>query len=196
MPWFPIGLLLRNVPALVRTEGDFAANDPWNGGRRTQFTVEVYKMVPKIWDVSAARDARLLGDDLFSIRSGADGRSRRLPESLVELWRTGRLATEEIPRLLHALQPAFHRSSYLPILHHRRFEVSGIIFGLLCLGMSIACLAVTPDDGTNARTVGTVGFGVMAVALPLLFVVSARRRRSLCRREMERIMACRARQAE
>jgi hypothetical protein len=195
MRWFPIGLLLRTVPARVRTDGDFAAADPWNGGRQAQFTVEIYKMVPELWGVSVARDARLLGDDLFGIRSGIDGRSHRLPGALVELWRTRRIATEELPRLLYEVQPSLRRSSYLPILHHRRFEVCGAIIGLLCLAIMIACLVAIPEDGTGARALGTFGFGLLAAVLPLLFVFAARRRRRLCRREMERIMACRVRQA-
>ena len=190
MPWFPGYLVLRYAPALVRTGERFSVADPWNGGQQTQFVIEVYKMAPKGWDSATVnRNMKLLGDDLCNIRSSADGKSRRLPESLVELWHTKRVATEALPHLLHRLQPSLRRSDYSPILHHRRFEWAGIIVALVCLGIMIFCRTVIPDDGTGARAIGTFGFGFAAFASLILFAALARHRRSRPRDQMQWILA-------
>jgi hypothetical protein len=191
MFWFPPYFVIRFAPILVRSEESFVSPDPWNGGAQARFTVEVYKLAPKNWNrAAAAQMGKLLGGDLFNIRSDGDGRSHRLPESLVELWHTKRLTTEELPRLLHGLQPSLRESDYFPILHHRRLEWTGAIFALFCLGMVIFSLTVIPGDAPGgARKIGTFGFGLLGLATPLGFVGFTQRQRNRRHMQMEWILA-------
>ena len=87
---FPALLIARSlVPVRVKTETSFAADDPWNGNRRTSYTVEAYL---KLFKGSKPPKTKPFGAIyMYGIRSDIDGVERMLPDSLSELWRTQRL---------------------------------------------------------------------------------------------------------
>jgi hypothetical protein len=193
MFWFPAYLILRDLPKPipVGTGESFTAPDPWNGGKPTQFSVEFYKIVPNGWSRQyAVRMAKLHGVDLFHIRSSPGGLSRRLPDSLSDLWRSKQVATEALPRLLYELEPSLRKYDYFRILHHRRFEWGGALYALFCFGLMLFFLIVVPGDTPGyARAFGTIGFGLLGSAIILQSVLLPRRWRQRCRRQMEWILA-------
>ena len=71
----------------VKTEVHFQAEDPWNGNRRGSFTVDTYvNTLRSIKAVSAdMKEQTWAGGFHRVLRSEADGLTRFLPESLVEL---------------------------------------------------------------------------------------------------------------
>lgn len=190
MFWFLPYLVLRHSYALARTGERFAANDPWNGSRQTRFTIEVYKMVPKVWGLKAVADRKWLGPDFFLIRSEMDGRKHWLPESLAELWRTKRVPTAALPRLLHELEPHLRKSSYFPFLHYRRMEWFGVILGVVCLGLLILdWITVVPEDGMRTAAAVALVCALLGGGVPAVFITRGLRERTRCRAEMERILA-------
>jgi hypothetical protein len=190
MVWYPASLVLRlPKPILVGTGEIFMAADPWNGGQSSQFTVEFYKTVPKgMGREYGARMAKLHGVDLFNIRSSAGGPSHRLPDSLTDLWRSKRVATEALPRLLHELQPSLRKYDYYRILHHRRFEWGGALYALFVFGIMILFLISFPNEAAGER-LGTLSIGLLALAILFLSFLLPRRLRNRCRRQMEWILA-------
>jgi hypothetical protein len=190
MVWYPASLVLKlPKPILVGTGETFMAADPWNGGQSSQFTVEFYKTVPKgMGREYGARMAKLHGVDLFNIRSSASGPSHRLPDSLTDLWRSKRVATEALPRLLHELQPSLRKYDYYRILHHRRFEWGGALYALFVFGIMILFLISFPNEAAGER-LGTLSIGLLALAILFLSFLLPRRLRNRCRRQMEWILA-------
>jgi hypothetical protein len=99
----------------VRSAGGFVALDPWNDNRRTDFTIEAYKMLPPDSPpVRSVKDSWLSGHAIFGIKSEIDGKERMLPASLVELWRTSRIPAEALPRLLWQMQSWLKKNDYVP----------------------------------------------------------------------------------
>src|SRR5258708_34933299 len=103
------------VVTRLRIEARFTANDPWNENRSTPFLLEAYMPAPK----GTAPPARHNNSCRYGIRPdrGADDRilgvseeGRMLPESLVRLWRAGRIPAEALPRLLHQMEPTLKGS--------------------------------------------------------------------------------------
>src|ERR1700678_3357078 len=194
MAWFPAYLVLRSSrpkPVLVRTGESFAAPDPWNDGKRAEFTVEYYKIVPPGWGRAyAVRMAKLHGEDVFKIRSSIGGASRRLPDSLSDLWRSQQVAIEALPRLLYELEPTLRKYDFLRVLHHKRFEWFGGIYSFFCFGIAISWAIFVPKDaGEFARWLGMVIFGLAGVGILLLSILFPRRWRGRCRKQMEWILA-------
>jgi hypothetical protein len=191
MSWYPASLVLKNLPKpmLVGSGETFVAADPWNGGARSQFYVEFYKIVPKGKSREyGARMAKLHGVDLFNIRSSDGGPSHRLPDSLTDLWCSKRVATEALPRLLHELQPSLRKYDYYRILHHRRFEWAGSLYALFLFGIMIFFLIAVPDGTVGARFV-PFSFGSLALGILLVSVVLPRRLRDRFRKQMDWILA-------
>jgi hypothetical protein len=190
--WFPPSFLLRTKFMHARTEGHFAATDPWNGGRPTHFTIEVYKRVPKIWDARVVPDRQGVGPDYLRLRSALDGREHWLPESLVELWRMGRVASEALPRQLHELQPHLRKSSYFPALHQHWEEWFSAIFVVVCLGLIVLdWVTVVPEDGVKIAAIIAAALALLGIGVPAAFVAHAGRERRRCRKEMAQILASR-----
>jgi hypothetical protein len=99
-------------------------------------------------------DRQWVGPDYVRLRSALDGREHWLPESLVELLRTGRVATEALPRLLHELQPHLRKSSYFPALHQHWEEWFSAIFAVVCLGLiALDWVTVVPEDGVEVAAI-------------------------------------------
>jgi hypothetical protein len=192
MVWYPGSLVFKNHPrpVLVGTGETFVAADPWNKGESAQFTVECYKIIRPDWGRAyGARLAKVHGVDLYKFRSSAGGPSRPLPESLTELWRSKRVATESIPQLLHDLQPSLCKYDYYRFLHHRIFEWAGAIYSLCLLGVMIFLLIAIPNEAAGA-IFAPLTFGLLALASLFVSIFIPRRFRNRCRQQMEWILAC------
>ena len=98
----------------LRTLARFTASDPWsrNGSRNTltDFRVEEYVMMPL--GSTRALDSKW-NLHTIGIQWESDARYRLLPESLVELWRHGRIPAEKLPELLHTLEPSLQDTDCL-----------------------------------------------------------------------------------
>lgn len=129
----------------VKTEVSFTAEDPWNGNRRGRFTVDAYvTTLRSIKAVSAEmKEPTWAGGFHRALRSEADGLTRFLPESLMELWRTKQVATEALPGLLRQMEPSLRRSDYRPMLGDRKMK-AGVVFEIVCCAglVIIAVVAV------------------------------------------------------
>jgi hypothetical protein len=86
----------------LRTLGRFAAADPWNGNRVTEFSIEEYVMMPS--GSPQAVDSGVFAHTI-GLRSELDGSQRMIPESLFELWKRGQVPAERIPTLARAIAP-------------------------------------------------------------------------------------------
>ena len=89
-------------PVRLRTLARFSAVDPWMTNLLTDYSIEEYVMMP----LGSSRPV----DSKWSMHSIGiqwenQSRYRLLPESLVELWKLGRIGTDKLPWLLHALEP-------------------------------------------------------------------------------------------
>lgn len=166
----------------VKTEVSFTAEDPWNGNRRGTFTVDTYvTTLRSVKAVSAdMKEPTWAGGFRRALRSEADGLTRFLPESLVELWRTKQVATEALPGLLQQMEPSLRRSDYRPMLRDRKMKV-GVVFEIVCCAglVIIAVVAVVMGQAplwiASAVVLGTVC--VCWVFLYLLYFGKLFRRR-------------------
>jgi hypothetical protein len=175
---------------LARTGESFVAADPWNGGKRAEFTVEFYKIVHEYAGrENAAHLERLHGADHFSIRSSAGGQSHQLPDSLSDLWRSKRVAKESLPRLLHELQPSLRSYDYSRILHHRRIEGRGGRYALCPLSFMIIFLFAFLNDRSAVFAMGFVFCGLVGLGILLWSRFFPRWLRNRCREQMEWILA-------
>lgn len=178
-----------HVPKLVRTrvrrEDGFTASDPWNGNRRADFTIEVYKMLPPDSPRgTGAKDSWVWGLPMFGIKSEIDGRQRMLPESLVELWQTHRIPAEALPRLLWQLQSSLKPDDYMPTLRSTTFHqalVAFVLFLCICLGLVAFYVGHMEPRYAILWTLGG-----MVISLPAFLVIL--RRRARCRRQIDWVL--------
>jgi len=136
------------VRLTAKIEATFAAEDPWNQNRRSQFAVEDYMFVPagakrKVW-------TEPFGGYLRSIRSDADRVERRLPDSLAYLWLHKRIHSEALPQLLKAITPELQESDYKTYLRTRHV-LSGILGAPCILGMGLLLLNLL-DHSVSMQT--------------------------------------------
>jgi len=123
------------VPARVKTLGSFPAPDPWNNQRPSDFTIEAHRLLPK----NAAHAPRDTGPPyILGIRSEIDGAVHLMPESLSELWNTGRAPAEALPRLLHTIEPSLKNTDFRFYLHATRHLWMLGVCGLIALAAFIA----------------------------------------------------------
>lgn len=192
---FPALWIMTFKPARVKTEGSFTAEDPWNQNRRSSFTIEAYIMAAKGPRPTAR--TKVFGSYLLGIRSEADGVERMLPESLVHLWRTNRVPSEALPRLLEALPRLLKEMG--PMLGKSDFRSQVLGKGSttrLYLATGLCALAFLWSAGMVVFAVNSefVVDGIIFVAvLGLLFagLLYARffRPRARRRRQMDRALA-------
>jgi len=129
-----------------------------------------------------------IGKPSRSPTPSAGGPSHRLPDSLTDLWRSKRAATEALPRLLHELQPSLRKYDYYRILHHRRFEWGGALYALFVFAIMILFLISFPNEAAGER-LGTLSIGLLALAILFLSFLLPRRLRNRCRKQMGWILA-------
>jgi hypothetical protein len=175
---------------LARTGESFVAPDPWNGGKRAEFTIEFYKIVHEYAGrENAAHLEKLHGADHFGIRSNAGGQFHQLPDSLSDLWRTKRVAKESLPRLLHELQPSLRNYDYSRILHHRRIEGRGGLYALCSFSFMIIFLFAFLDDRSAVFAMGFVFCGLVGLGILLWSRLFPGWLRKRCREQMGWILA-------
>lgn len=90
----------------VKTLAAFSAPDPWNEKAPAEFTIESHLLGPKN-PVRAPRDTG--GPYILGIRSGIDGETHIMPESLSELWNAGKAPAEALPGLLRGSEPRLRK---------------------------------------------------------------------------------------
>ncbi len=122
---------------IAKVEANFTTEDPWNQNRRSRFTVEDYMFVPagsrrEVW-------TEPFGGYFRSIRSEADGREHRLPDSLAYLWLRKRIRCEALPKLLKAIEPDLQESDYKVYLRSRH-ALSGFLGTPCALGLGLVLL--------------------------------------------------------
>jgi hypothetical protein len=91
---------------------------------------------------------------VFSIRSEIDRADHFLPESLFELWRTGRIPPEALPRLLMAIEPRLKKSDYRAVLHDPWRPWTGPIVGLIVGLIPLFAYVFEPDLRASATLLG------------------------------------------
>lgn len=119
-------VILRLTARWLRTLHQFTAADPWNGNRQAAFTIEEYVMTPT--GVQKAVENSGFAHRI-SIRSKLGG-EHMLPESLVELWRTGQVQAERIPVLRKAIEPRLLKEDSNLILHNQSVK-NGLVIPLI-----------------------------------------------------------------
>ena len=173
----------KQVRRRVRSEGGFTAPDPWNGNRRTEFTIEVYKMLdPHSPRGTGGKDGWFWGPPLFGIKSEIDGRQRMLPESLVELWRTHRIPPEALPRLLWQMQSSLKQGDYAPTLRSK-----GIQWLVGVTALFAICVVLGFASRLERNEVLLLMLTAMLIPVPVMVALGIRRAR--CRKQMEWALA-------
>src|SRR5437879_10134517 len=106
------------TPRRVENLAHFNAADPWNGNQQTPFDLD------RVFIRSIVPDRTNLEDESkphkYAIRSALEQHHRTLPDSLVSLWRDGRIPVEHLPPLLKGLEPNLKRSDYIKLLRMTR----------------------------------------------------------------------------
>jgi len=177
--------IIRLVPVRVKTETSFTADDPWNGNRRTSYTVETYMKLVKGSKPPKTKPLGYVYGYMYGIRSDIDGVERMLPDSLSELWRTQRVPPEALPRMLKQMQPTLKKGDYRPVLRNKVLSV-GIwivivlltLVALLPFVMSITAPAEFPLSWAVLLALAIGGFGWLYVYL-LFFRAKGRRTRQM-----------------
>jgi len=184
----------------VKTELSFAAKDPWNGNRPCTFTLDSYmvtlrgvKTLPK-----GVKTSRWLGGFHRALRSEADGVTRFLPESLIELWLTKQVPTEAMPALLKQIEPSLRKSDFKPILRSLKMKMFGI-FESICCGLMMIIIMVAVVAGHApwwlAAAIVLAAACVFWVFLHQVYFGLLRRRKKQIRWLLERMAAYSAKPA-
>lgn len=168
----------------MRSEGGFTAPDPWNGNRRAEFTIEVYKMLnPEAPRGAGGKDSWFWGLPMFGIKSEIDGRERMLPESLVELWQTHRIPPETLPRLLWQMQSSLKQGDYAPTLR----STKGIQWLVGVTALFAICLVLGFASRLERNEVLLLMLTATFIPVPVMLALGMRRAR--CRKQMEWALA-------
>jgi hypothetical protein len=172
--------IFRFVRQYVRTECRFTANDPWNQNRLTTFLLEVYALAPKH---QTPRDGRLYGirpePDAVGRVLNVSEEVRWLPESLVWLWRDGRVPSEALPRLLHQLEPMLKwpdRNLVLTRAHILQYVL--VVFLALMLLLQLFNLLGSSFDPADWIVYGVQDI-VVGCLLYLLFHLRSRQKKQM-----------------
>lgn len=160
-------------PVRLRTLARFLASDPWSGHHLTEYTVDDFVMMPlgskralhSKWSLHAT-----------GIQWQNDARFRLLPESLVDLWKTGKVPAEELPCLLHSLEPALIETDFIPAQSWQRSI--GIPMLVLLLICPIVFFAVRVNGGTMPATAALAAMFVIALGTGLTLWVLRINKRS------------------
>jgi hypothetical protein len=126
------------VPRRIRTAEPFEAPDPWAGGQRSAFRVEVYKLFPAhVSDPREWRDGTVhtIGaKELFGIRSERDGVERMLPTFLADAYAAGQVPAERLPELLARVEPELSGTDFRPLPGRGALRVAAAGLVLAFLG--------------------------------------------------------------
>jgi len=176
----------------VKTDARFAAADPWNKNRACAFTLDSYLVTLR--GVKSVPEGTRAGSGGFhrALRSEADGITRFLPESLIELWLTKQVPMEALPALLKHIEPSLGKSDYKPILRSlsmKIFSIVEIIFSaaLVIISMIAALMIHAPWWLAAVIVAGTAG--VCWLFLYLVFFRMLFRRKQQMQGLLKRFLA-------
>jgi hypothetical protein len=182
---------LDTVPVYSGTLATIARSDPWSGGTRQSFCIDVCRMMPAPegdWHWSPPADevprtpSTLRGSETLMLRWRGEARYRILPLALAQLVLEARVSPHEVPTLLHERESQLRKRDYRPAagsLLLRRLAVGFIVTALL------AAAATYRLGGTEARAprlVVCAGLGLLGCwcgALATLMRARVRRIRRL-----------------
>lgn len=152
------------TPRRVENLAHFSAADPWNGNQQTAFDLD------RVFIAGLVPDRTNLDDvskpHKYAIRSALEQHHRALPDSLVSLWRDGKVPVERLPALLKGLEPNLKRSDYIKLLSMTRLQRIIRRYAPPVLGLIIALLGL-------AVTVEDAGTGIVMAAIGVLIVVAS-----------------------
>jgi hypothetical protein len=160
------------TPKKTQTLARFEAPDPWNGGRLTRFTLD------RCFDGGPVPDYSAFDDDSiphrYAIKSANGDGHRALPDSLAGLWREKKVHAEQLPSLLHRMEPTLRRSDYFRLMTMNRLQrgirLYGMKYGAALVGAISAliglalCLVPPPDRDP------VTGVAMLLVAVPVFIV--------------------------
>jgi len=91
------------TPRKPKRVANCAALDPWNEGKKTDFSLD------KCFDGGIVPAYAAMDEDSiphrFALRSREEKQHRALPDSLAALWLKDHIKAEQLPALLHQLEP-------------------------------------------------------------------------------------------
>jgi hypothetical protein len=169
-------VIVRFTAKWLRTLHQFAAPDPSNGNRQTQFTIEEYVMMPT-GAGKAVENSKFV--HRLSVRSKAG--EHMLPESLVELWRRGRVPAERIPALRKAIEPRLIKEDFDLILHPQSLKNLVIPLIVVFLFMFVFMCFATRSEGHLSLPLAlfiSAGLTIVTGGLMWMFRQTARKRRA------------------
>jgi len=132
-------LSLNLLPVYQWTHREFNGEDPWAGGRPVTWSVVVYRMVGETF-INAAPAAkqsvpstsnRLPRMCVVGIFARTHNRYRILPLALQDLWREGKVADQDLPRLLHRVEGPLRISDYPPARFSMVLKAGTVAFAAL-----------------------------------------------------------------
>jgi len=175
-------------PVRVKTLAAFSGLDPWNELAPAEFTIEAHLLGPKN-PVRAPRDTG--GPYILGLRSELDGETHIMPESLSELWNTGKAPAEALPGLLHGIGPRLRKQDFRSYLR-AKWHIwilgfySAVALAAWLWSASQFSAASRKDD---AAVIFGIVIGAIALAPGLLVFSVIRRRQLRRRRQMAEILA-------
>ncbi|HLJ44784.1 MAG TPA: hypothetical protein VKU01_02175 [Bryobacteraceae bacterium] len=138
----------------------FRAPNPWENGQVCEWSLNRYGVAaaigvdPKLAD--AAQNPRLdrIKAKMLGIQAQPNGRYHILPKSLDELSRNQQVPDEELPALLHRMEPALEDLDFKHPLD-TLFAFYAYFCGLLLIG---SCVLLIADPGDMKIAVGCIAF--------------------------------------
>lgn len=167
------------TPKKTQTLARFETTDPWNGDQRTSFQLDRCFAGGFVPDYAAFDEQSI--PHRYALKSALDREHRALPDSLAALWRDGRVAPENLPRLLGDLQPELERSDFFRLMTMNRLQRGIRTYAFLVLGVVVSLLGLgsmlmSPPE--PAAGVVLIGAGVLFMVFPIRFVRGWQARRT------------------
>jgi hypothetical protein len=162
-------------PVRFRTLARFSAPDPWSENQIADYSLEEYVMMPP-GSTRAVENGWNL--HAIGIRWEGDLRYRLLPESLVELWKHGRVQLERLPGLLHAMEPRILETDCTLSQSWRKSTLLPMLM-LLVVGPAVCLLIRVNGESMPIAGAIAMGFAIVLLTGFILWTVRSMKRRRL-----------------
>ena len=158
---------------LLKTELSFVAEDPWNGNRPHTFALGDYVVTLRgMKSVPAKRpESPWLGGFHRALRSEADGVTRFLPESLIELWLRRQVSAEALPALRKQIEPSLKKSNYKPMLRSLLMKIFGAFEVVCCSGLVMTAAVAVVMSQSPLWLAAAVVAGTASVCWAFLYLL-------------------------